>query len=176
MYSFLLWLDPDVFTGMFSWFCAVISTEGVTSQPVPEVATSESVTEITSSSFVVSWVSASDTISGFRVRYELSERGARPDTIGTIQHVLPESMKKDGGVCYARRSVIEPAICDPQNFLALRPRWTSRTCCRGEPTKSRFMKWNRREIPTSSSPPLRPPVWITLTTLPGGSRGITANG
>ncbi|XP_062865412.1 fibronectin 1b [Trichomycterus rosablanca] len=60
---------------------SLISTEGVTSQPVPEVATSESVTEITSSSFVISWVSASDTISGFRVRYELSEDGAKPNTI-----------------------------------------------------------------------------------------------
>uniref|UniRef100_A0A8C2WFQ1 Fibronectin n=1 Tax=Cyclopterus lumpus TaxID=8103 RepID=A0A8C2WFQ1_CYCLU len=81
------------------------TSEGETTPPPAVVDTSESVTEITSNSFVVSWTSASSTISGFRVEYELSEEGAKPRVLAPdapAQHAVDEVAESSIRISWSR--------------------------------------------------------------------------
>lgn len=78
---------------------------GETTPLTPVVATSESVTEITASSFVVSWVSASDTVSGFRVEYELSEEGDEPQYLGELDVLMTSCWETLLGVGLGRGGI-----------------------------------------------------------------------
>ncbi|XP_051885374.1 fibronectin-like isoform X2 [Pristis pectinata] len=82
--SFMHYGKKDVIRFEFSTSVSTLTNfEGMTDvtdvhDRITETSGTESITELTSSSFVVSWSSASDTVSGFRIKYELSEDDAQP--------------------------------------------------------------------------------------------------